>query len=387
MVKQLQSTLILFSTIHSMSILKNIAYVFAVVTLVISSYGCRTSYQRILTSGTAQQQANLAMKWFDKENYFKSIPLFDAAFQNSHLLKDRDRLYYNYGLAHFYEKDYLLAAHYFNRAQIEYANSTYASKSAYQYAMCYYKLSPQAALDQEDTKVALDAFQQFVNQYPDDSLKVEANQRISELYNKLQLKALQGADLYFKTEKYRAAAVTYENILFEYPALLKSEYVNFQIVRSKYEYAKSSKYALQKERFEDCIKSFQRFIKKYPNGDYQLAALKLYNLSNLGRIASIKNLAIQSFNWDKRTANLIKAIDLYNQEEPILYGDKAKQDLAKLYEQLHYELIYSNYQKELEANTDTFDVTLQAYNKYVNLFGREGRYDRKARRIHKKISK
>jgi outer membrane protein assembly factor BamD len=80
-------------------------------------------------------------------------------------------------------------------------------------AYCKYKESPSYSLDQTPTFEAINELQLFVNQYPESQKVARCNQLIDELRNKLEEKEYRIARMYFRMQEYKAAIVSYENVL------------------------------------------------------------------------------------------------------------------------------------------------------------------------------
>lgn len=111
---------------------------------------------------------------------------------------------------------YLTAAFEFSNVNRNYPSSRLVPEARFRIAQCYAALSPRVQLDQSDTKKAIDAFQSFIDYYPDSPLVPKAEKEINVLRNKLALKNLEIAKLYVVLGDYRAAVVYYDVILDEY---------------------------------------------------------------------------------------------------------------------------------------------------------------------------
>ena len=146
-------------------------------------------------------------------------------------------------------------------------------------AKCYYLLSPNIQLEQSYTEKAIDELQLFVNQYPSGKYVADANQMIDDMRRKLDLKAFNSAELYFKMGKYNAASVAFKNLLRDYPDSPYIERAMFMIVKSNYLYALNSIPAKQKERYQTTIDSYQVFANKYSGSSYLREAQNLYETS------------------------------------------------------------------------------------------------------------
>ena len=124
-----------------------------------------------------------------------------------------ERIQYMVADANYNTKDYLLAAYYFDRFTKNYPRSSKREEAAYLKAMSYYLSTPRPSLDQSDTKKAIDAFQQFIDNYPDSERIKDANEYMKELQLKLEKKGFDIAYQYYHTENYKAAIVAFDNFL------------------------------------------------------------------------------------------------------------------------------------------------------------------------------
>ncbi len=117
----------------------------------------------------------------------------------------------------YYKTDeYLTAAFEFSNVTRNYPSSRLVPEARFRIAECYAALSPRPQLDQDNTKKAIEAFQSFIDYYPDSPLVTKAEQEITTLRNKLALKNLEIAQLYMIMGYYRAAVVYYDVILDKY---------------------------------------------------------------------------------------------------------------------------------------------------------------------------
>ena len=121
-------------------------------------------------------------------------------------------------LAETYYKtsEYLTAAFEFSNVTHNYPSSKLVPEARFRIADCYKELSPRVQLDQANTKKAIQAFQSFIDYYPDSPLVPKAEHEITLLRNKLALKNLEIAKLYMILGYYRAAVVYYDVILERY---------------------------------------------------------------------------------------------------------------------------------------------------------------------------
>jgi outer membrane protein assembly factor BamD len=136
-----------------------------------------------------------------------------------------------------------------------------------------YKLSPNPRLDQTPTYEALDAFQLFINIYPNSPRVVEATNLMDELRDKLVFKAYLNARLYFNLgtylgNNYKSAIISARNILDEYPDTEYREELSFLILESKYNQAIKSIEELKEDRLRDAVDEYYSYINEFPSSQY-----------------------------------------------------------------------------------------------------------------------
>ena len=134
--------------------------------------------------------------------------------------------------------------------------------------MCSVQNSPQHSLDQNETEIAINNLQQFVNRYPKSNLVDSCNNIIDRLYFKIETKAYDAVKLYDKTMNYRAAASAGITFTEDYPLSVFSEEVNYILVKNSYFLAKNSVEAKKVERIENTLERYSTFVSGFPESEY-----------------------------------------------------------------------------------------------------------------------
>ena len=268
--------------------LKYFIYAFIVVSVLLGSASCTSSYNKLLKSNQTSEKLEAANKYFEEEKYDKAIPLYEELIPILKGTSSINELYYNYAMAHYYQANYIIAGFHFKNIHDSYPMSPFAEESLYMAAFCDYQMSPEVPLDQSYTQDAIDGFQLFINSYPKSDKITEANKLIEQLRRKLEVKALNGAELYLKMELYKAAATSFSNILIDFPDTRDAEKITFLILKTNFLYAENSIVGKQIERYEDALLAYKVFAKKYPNSVYMIDAVK-YRDQSEKRVMEIKN--------------------------------------------------------------------------------------------------
>lgn len=244
---------------------KAVFIVFLVVITVL--YSC-SKYQKLLKSTDNEKKYEAAIEFYEKGEFYRALQLFDQLIPVYRGTNKAEKLYYYYADAYFNEGDYIMASYYFKRFASSFPSSELAEDATFMAAYCKYLDSPRFSLDQSTTREAIDEFQLYINRYPFGSRVDEANALIDEMLMKLQKKAYNIANLYFKMEDYRAAIVSYENLLKDYPDTQYKQDILYRIIKSYYEYAIKSIEEKKKERYDAAVKAYLDFVALYPESEY-----------------------------------------------------------------------------------------------------------------------
>lgn len=259
-----------------MRMLKPSFYIFFFFIGIISSCD---NYQKILKSDDIDLKYNKAMEYYQKKDYYRALPLFEELISVYKGSKSIEEISYNYCYCHYGLGDYLVAAYHFKNFAGTFANSKYAEEALFRHAYCYYLYSPPAKLEQTYTYKAIDAFQLFVNRFPKSEKLSECNSLIDNCRRKLEIKALQNAQLYFDLGQYKAAALAFRNILKDFPDIEEKEQIYFLILQSNFSLASNSIAAKQEERYNTTIESYDDLIEKFPESKYVKEAEKILELA------------------------------------------------------------------------------------------------------------
>lgn len=218
-----------------------------------------------------------AVEYYEKGDYYRALQVFEQLIPVYRGTSKAEQLYYYYAYSYYYEREYIMASYYFKRFTINFPTSEFAEETAFLVAYCKYLDSPNYSLDQTVSIEAINEFQLFINRFPYGEKAQEATVLIVELRDKLQNKAYNIANLYYKMEDYRAAIVSYEIILKEYPDTEFKEEILFKIINAYYSYALKSIQEKKKERFENAVKAYYDFVSLYPESEYLVDVEKLRN--------------------------------------------------------------------------------------------------------------
>ncbi len=178
------------------------------------SFGCKSTDK--FESRNPEEIFNKAVEYYNDEKYLEAKNLFELfKYQYSATEWADDALYYLGEIA-FQRKEYVIAAFSFNQLRRSYPGSSFAKLSLFKTAMSFNELSPKFDRDQEYTRKAIQAFQEFQYVYPDDSLYAEAGNKINELRSKLALREFSTAELYRKLDSPYSSLIYYNSVINDY---------------------------------------------------------------------------------------------------------------------------------------------------------------------------
>lgn len=343
-----------------------------------------SSTEKILRSADANLKYTKALEWYNKGAYYKAIPVFEELMGLYKGSKTTEEVYYYYCMAQFKQGNYVLAAYHFKNYVQKHPYSQYTEECLFMHAESFAKQSPKTNLDQTETYKAIDAYQVFVNQYPETARMEYCNNKIDELRFKLESKALKAAQLYYKTENFRAAAFSYKNLLIDYPDIDNSEDIQYRIVNSFYKYAEQSIASKQQERYEEAIKFANTFLSRYKESEYTES---IQNTIQNAHYRAIKGAYLTALitNLDNRERKLKETFDVYEVHKALITDEKILVDAEEISEHAHFELVRSYFLRaqnaEVKKQKNLYVETMREYSEYVNNY-QEGKHSKEALKIY-----
>ena len=130
--------------------------------------------------------------------------------------------------------------------------------------------------------------QSFINAHPGSARIKEANDIIAKSREKLEVKEYNNAQLYYKLQHYRAAALAFGNLLNDYIESDKSDLYKLMSIKSYYQFAKLSITGKQQERYEKVISEYNDFADRFPDSKL-LKEAESYSHLSLNHIKVLQN--------------------------------------------------------------------------------------------------
>lgn len=261
---------------------------FLSICILILSLGLLSScgeYQRVLKTNDASVKYDYAKKWYDEGKYAQSASVLTEIVGTFKGTERAEETLYMLGMCNYYNKDYVAAGTYLHTYYTRYPKGKYAEDAHYYCGMGYYKDSPDVQLDQTGTVAAIDELTAFLEFYPTSSRIPEVQNVIYELQDKLALKQLQNAQLYYNLGTYggnnfQSAIIVAQNALKKYPYSVYKEQFDMLILKSRFKEAELSVSEKQSERFRGVIDQYYNFINAYPESNYRSEADNILKISS-----------------------------------------------------------------------------------------------------------
>lgn len=183
---------------------------------------------------------------------------------------------YMFGMAQYGNRDYEAASATFRKYFQSYPKGDFAEQACYYIGQSLFQSVPEPRLDQTPTIGAINAYQNFIDYYPDSPLRENAQERLFLLQDNLVQKEYLSAKLYYNlggyfgninanTESnYEACIITAQNALKQYPFSSLREDFSVLIMKSKFELAENSSEERRIERYRDAEDECYGFINEFP---------------------------------------------------------------------------------------------------------------------------
>ena len=250
-------------------------YILAIAVICLSLQSC-SDYDKMLKSTDYDAKFTAAKQYYDEERYTRARQLFENLSLYYRGTEHAEDILWYYAMTQLKSGMYYSAGYQFNLYSRRYPYSERAEEAAFLSAYCNYMESPSYTLDQTMTKNAIAELEQFSQRYPQSIHMPEVNNYLDELNNKLMMKEYEIAYGYYFTESYRAAVVSLNQFLSNYPDSPKREEAMFYIIKSSYEYAINSREDKQKERLQQTVNHFDKFATTFRNSKFLSESQDIY---------------------------------------------------------------------------------------------------------------
>ncbi len=227
-------------------------------------------YTRVQKSDDYNYKFEYAKRAFEEKKYVQASTLLKdciSVFKGSD--KAEESLYL-LGMSHYENKDYMSAGVYLKNYYTRYPRGKYAEPARFFCGYGYYLDSPDPQLDQSGTIQAIEELQAFLDYFPRSDKVSIAQNAIFEMQDKLTLKQLQNAQLYYNLgnymgNNYQSAIIVAQNAIKTYPYSKYKEDLELLILKSRYQEAVNSIEERKADRFRDVVDEYYSYINNYPD--------------------------------------------------------------------------------------------------------------------------
>lgn len=234
--------------------------------LVLTSCG---EYNKVLKSRDVDYKFDYAKRAYDNRKFLQAATILNDIVTPLRGTPKGEEALFLQAMANYENKDYLNAGVYFKTYYNRYPRGKFAELSRFYSGYGYYLDSPEAQLDQTNTYKAIEELSSFLEYYPDSDKATIARNAVFELQDKLTLKELQNAQLYYNLgnflgNNYESCIITSRNALKTYPYSKYREDFELLILKSKYQEARESVEEKKEDRYREVIDEYYSFTTNYP---------------------------------------------------------------------------------------------------------------------------
>lgn len=246
--------------------------------------GCG-EYNKALKSTDYSYKFDFAKKAFEQKKYTQAYTLLENCYTVFKGTPKGEESLYLLGLSYYENKDYMNAGTYFKQYYRQYPKGQYTELARYYCGYGYYLDSPEAQLDQTETLSAIEELQAFLDYFPKSDKVSIAQNAIFELQDKLVLKELQNAQLYYNLgnymgNNYESAVITAKNAMKAYPYSKYKEQLAMLVLKARYSEASESVEEKKRERFGTVIDEYYAFINDFPDSKDRKEADGIFKIAS-----------------------------------------------------------------------------------------------------------
>ena len=270
---------------HSKDIkMKKYAYIIPLLCIALLS-SCAAEFNRVYKSNDIDYKYEFAKECFAIGKFNQAVVLLQELVTIQKGTDKAQECLYMLGMAEYCDRDFESASETFKKYFSSYPKGIYAEQACFYIGQSLYQSTPEPRLDQTATVGAINAYQEFIDFFPESSYKERAQQRLYELQDKLILKESLSAKLYYNLgeyfgncinggSNYEACIVTAENTLKTYPFTSMREDFYLLIMKSKFELAEQSVEEKRIDRYREAEDECYGFINEFPESKDRATAEK-----------------------------------------------------------------------------------------------------------------
>ena len=238
--------------------------------------GCAGEFNRVIKSSDYDYRYEYAKQCFAEGKFGRAEILLQDLITLKKGTDEAEEALYMLAMSQYMNHDFESAAATFRKYFSSYPKGFYAEQAMFYVGQSLYESAPEPRLDQTPTIGAINAYQQFLDFYPNSQLRERAQDRLFELQDKLVMKELLSAQLYYNLggyfgninsnseSNYSSSIIVAQNALKTYPYSNHREEFSLLIMKSKFELAENSSADRKLERYQDAEDECYGFLNEYP---------------------------------------------------------------------------------------------------------------------------
>ena len=238
--------------------------------------GCASEFTSVYKSADNNYKYEYAKQCFAMGKFSQAVTLLSELVTMQKGRTNAQECLYMLGMAQYCNKDYEAASATFRKYYSSYPKGDYAEQACFYVGQSLFQSMPDPRLDQSSTVGAINAYQNFMDYFPDSPLRAQAQERLFILQDNLVMKEYLSAELYYNlggyfgninanTESnYESCIITAQNALKTYPYTSMREKFSILIMKSKYELAQNSSEEKRVERYRDAEDECYGFLNEFP---------------------------------------------------------------------------------------------------------------------------
>lgn len=241
-------------------------------------------YARVQKSQDYNYKFEYAKRAYEEGKYVQAATLLESCIAIFKGTEKGEEALYLLGMANYENKDYPTAGAYLKTYYGRYPRGKYAEPARFFCGYGYYLDSPEPQLDQTGTIKAIEELQGFLDFFPRSDKVSIAQNAIFELQDKLTLKQLQNAQLYYNLgnymgNNYESAIIVARNAVKDYPYSKYKEDLEMLILKSRYQEANNSVEERKADRFREVVDEYYSFINNYPDSHSRNEADNIFKIA------------------------------------------------------------------------------------------------------------
>ncbi|UKK54923.1 outer membrane protein assembly factor BamD [Prevotella sp. E2-28] len=238
--------------------------------------GCASEFNRVIKSSDYDYRYEYAKQSFAEGKFTRAEILLQDLITLKKGTDEAEESLYMLGMSQYMNRDYESAAATFKKYFSSYPRGFYAEQAMFYVGQSLFESAPEPRLDQTPTIGAINAYQQFMDLFPYSELRSKAQDRLVELQDKLVMKELLSAELYYNLggyfgnindnseSNYNSSIIVAQNALKTYPYSNYREDFACLIMKSKFQLAQNSSADKKLERYQDAEDECYGFLNEYP---------------------------------------------------------------------------------------------------------------------------